>query len=274
MPTKILLIEHNPDHILLTKKIIQKDNENFQIDAVDDAEEGIEKIVIELYDMVLSDYRLPGMSALEILRKIKANGIDIPFVVVTSAGNEKIAVDLMREGAYDYVVKDAFYHDILPVVVNRTLERHGIKKAKESAEAALRDSERRYRLLAENATDVIWTCDLDLHWEYFSPSIEHLVGYSVEEYVKLTLSQMLTPLSLERAEKFLREGSKKDINAEVGFYRANVVELEFLRKDGTPIWVEVNTTVLRTENNDPIGIIGITRDISQRKKAQEDRCYL
>ncbi|MFH2137496.1 MAG: PAS domain S-box protein [Candidatus Omnitrophota bacterium] len=270
MPTKILLIEHNPDHILLTKRILQKSNDDYQIDTAEEADSGEKRCVEEDYDLVLSDYRLPGSSAMDILRGVREKGKDTPFVVVTAAGNEKIAVELMKEGASDYVVKDAAYEDILPIVVEQSIERYRIKKAKDRAEEALRESELRYRLLAENVTDVIWTADLNLKWTYLSPSIIQVFGYSAEESVGLTLEDMLVPASRILAKKtFLAELAEARKNTG-DLKRSVVLELEFQRKDGATTWAEVKTTFLRDDNNDPIGLIGVTRDITQRKKAQDE----
>ena len=134
MSVKILLIEDNPDHIFLTRKILEESSKDFQVDSVSEPQEGLKKISGNEYDMVLCDYRLPGSSALDILKKIRDNGNDLPFVVVTAAGSEKIAVELMKEGAYDYVVKDASYSDTLPVVVKKSLEVYNARKEKRRLE--------------------------------------------------------------------------------------------------------------------------------------------
>ena len=82
--------------------------------------------------------------------KMKRGNINIPFVVITAAGNEKIAVELMKEGTSDYVLKDLSYEDTLSVVIQRAIDTYNTKKEKEEAEEALRRSEEKYRLLIEN----------------------------------------------------------------------------------------------------------------------------
>ena len=144
-PVKVLLVEDNPDHALLTKRILKATNANYDIECVAEAEEALEKIVNKNYDLVLSDYRLPGASALDLLKKMKEKGKSLPFVVVTAAGSEKIAVELMKEGACDYVVKDASYEDVLPMIIERSIEIYNEKEKKEKAEQALRESEEKLR---------------------------------------------------------------------------------------------------------------------------------
>ena len=112
MPIKILLIEDNPDFVLITRRILEKTDMEILFESSEHAGQGVEKIDEGNYDLVLCDYRLPGSSALEILKEMRKKGIDLPFIVVTSSGNEKIAVELMKEGAYDYVVKDFSYESV------------------------------------------------------------------------------------------------------------------------------------------------------------------
>jgi signal transduction histidine kinase len=140
MSIKILLIEDNPDHILLTKRILQKANQGYQLDSVSEVKEGLRRIIEESYDLILCDYRLPNSSALDILKQIKDKGKDLPFIVITSSGSEKIAVEAMRQGAYDYVVKDLQFQDVLPVVIQRSMQRYKANRDKERLEKELRES--------------------------------------------------------------------------------------------------------------------------------------
>ncbi len=140
MPIRILLIEDNPDHAVLTQKILKGTDQNYQLVYTEDPKEGLRKIADEDYDLILCDYRLPDLSALDILRRLRDKGRDLPLVVVTSSGSEKIAVELMKEGAYDYVVKDSSYQDALPMVIKRAIDRYGAKKEKNRLEEELRKS--------------------------------------------------------------------------------------------------------------------------------------
>ena len=142
---KILLIEDNPDHVLLTKRVLKKVNPDYQVDSVSEAEEGLKRIAEQDYDLILCDYRLPQLSALEVLKKMRERGEDLPFIVATSSGSEKIAVELMKEGASDYIVKDASYEDSLPVVIQRAIDIYNVKKEKDNLEEELWKSNRKLR---------------------------------------------------------------------------------------------------------------------------------
>ncbi|MDM7998690.1 MAG: PAS domain S-box protein [Dehalococcoidia bacterium] len=132
---------------------------------------------------------------------------------------------------------------------------------------ALRESERRYRLLAENVTDVIWTTDMEANITYMSPSATRLVGFSPEELSRMTVADLLTPDSYERGMRLLAE---KQANATQDAPAGNwTLEVELRRKDGSTVWAEETVSFLRDEHGTPIGLTGVTRDISSRKKMED-----
>ena len=137
------------------------------------------------------------------------------------------------------------------------------------AEEAVRESERRYRLLAENASDVIWTMDLSLRYTYISPSITRMRGYSVEEVMVQTVNESMTPASREVAVKTLAEELALERVEHKDVFRTRTLELEMNCKDGSTIWSEMKMTFLRDQDGQPVGILGVTRDISERKRAEE-----
>ncbi len=139
---------------------------------------------------------------------------------------------------------------------------------------ALRESERRYRLLAENVTDVIWTTDLDLRFTYISPSTTKLRGYPMEEALNQTLQDMLTPESYARAIEVFEGLSPFEELSEEELRQTRTLDLEVTCKDGSRIWTEVKTTVLTDEAGRPIGLLGVTRDISGRRRAEEEKTRL
>jgi PAS domain S-box-containing protein len=140
---------------------------------------------------------------------------------------------------------------------------------RKKTEEALKDSERRYRFLAENVTDVIWTMDMNLRLTYESPSVTQLRGYTVEEARAQTLEEILTPASLEAAKKALDEEFARRESVKEIPNRSRTLELELRRKDGSTVWTEVKASLLRNPEGKPIGILGVTRDISERKQAEE-----
>ncbi|MBR9980485.1 MAG: diguanylate cyclase, partial [Desulfatitalea sp.] len=138
----------------------------------------------------------------------------------------------------------------------------------------LQQSEERYRLVADNATDVIWTIDMNGRFTFISPSVEHCLGYTPEEMVDLEIRQVLTPESLKVAEQTIAE-ELRSIDKPHGIKRNSLAtELEQVRKDGSLVWTEVNTRFIKDANRQVVGILGVTRDISERKKTEQELIYL
>lgn len=137
------------------------------------------------------------------------------------------------------------------------------------AEEALQESERSYRLLAENVTDVIWAMDLNLKFTYVSPSNVRMTGFNAEESMAMTLDEILTPSSLSKVKQVLAEELEIEKKPQKDLSRSRTIEEEEYCKDGHTIWVEVKTTFLRDREGKPIGIQGVSRDITERKKAEE-----
>ena len=137
-------------------------------------------------------------------------------------------------------------------------------------EEALLESEKRYRLLAENVTDIIWTMDLDLHFTYISPSVTRILGYTVKEALAQTLEEALTPSSCKMAKEVLEEELMIEQREQKDLLRSRVLNLEEKCKDGSTIWTESTITFLRDSDRQAVGILGITRDITGRKEVEDE----
>jgi len=136
------------------------------------------------------------------------------------------------------------------------------------AQEALRESEERYRLLAENVTDIIWIRDMDLKIKYVSPSVKRITGFSVEESMGGALRGFFTPASVELGNRALAEELAAEAEGDKDPFRTRNLELEGRRKDGAKIWTEEKVGFLRDSKGKPIGLLGVTRDITERKQAE------
>jgi PAS domain S-box-containing protein len=137
------------------------------------------------------------------------------------------------------------------------------------AEEAMRESEKRYRLLAENATDVIWVTDLKLKPTYFSPSVTRLLGCSVEEAMVGTLEGTLAPSSIDRAIRAFKRAMAATRQDPAGPTTPQRLELEFIRKDGSTIWLDTTVGFIRDAEGQPIEIMGVLRDVTERREAEK-----
>lgn len=116
---KILIVEDNPDHALLAQEALEK-QPLWSVDVADSVESAVKLIKNENYRVVLTDYRLPDGNGIDLINVDKC----CPFVVMTSQGNEKIAVRALQKGAYDYVVKDKLFYELLSSVISKAIEKY------------------------------------------------------------------------------------------------------------------------------------------------------
>jgi diguanylate cyclase (GGDEF)-like protein/PAS domain S-box-containing protein len=142
------------------------------------------------------------------------------------------------------------------------------------AELELRKSQELYQLLAENVNDVIWTMDMNLNYTYVSPSVERMRGYTAQEALSQKIEDMFTAESCNTIRQsfgeelaLVREGGKDS-------YKSRTLEVQLKCEDGSVRWVEVKAAFLPDKEGQPIGVLGITRDIDKRKKAEEERTAL
>ena len=143
-----------------------------------------------------------------------------------------------------------------------------ITKSKK-AEEALKQSEEKYRLLADHMKDQVWLMDLDLKWKYISPSLEKLLGYNLEELIQLPLAKLLPTTSLKKAMEHFSTQLSKAITSSKPSSTKNLVELEFICKNGQLLWAECAFSFIRDEKGKPLSILGESRDITERKRAEE-----
>ncbi|MCD6162937.1 MAG: PAS domain S-box protein [candidate division Zixibacteria bacterium] len=139
------------------------------------------------------------------------------------------------------------------------------------AKEMLQGSEERYRLFAENVTDVIWITDLYFNHIYSSPSVKHLRGFTVEEAINQSIEEMMSSDSIALLKKIISEKQNSNIREENEASNTQLVELEFYCKNGSTIWTESKISFLRDPNGWLTKIIGITRDISERKSAERQK---
>ena len=132
-------------------------------------------------------------------------------------------------------------------------------------EDEIKERTRHLEILAENIGDMTWTMDMDLNLTYVSPSVEQLRGFTVEEAMEQELDEIFTPESVELANTIWGEELALEHSKKAPRIRSRIVQLEYLCKDGSTVWTESNLTPIRDISGKIIEILGVSRNITNRK---------
>jgi two-component system, cell cycle sensor histidine kinase and response regulator CckA len=252
---RILILEDVPMDAELVEYELERARIPFVSRLVDSRDEFLRELEDFQPDLILSDYTLPrfdGMTALSLARE---RAPSIPFLIVTGSVNEETAVGCMKAGATDYLLKSNLAR--IGPAIQAALERGRAQAQKTQAEAALASSERRFRSLVQNSSDLVTILAPDGTILYASDSAERIVGYSPGQLVGSSLLSYLDRDSAQKVEVLLQDGQTNG---------AGPIEFSLRRGDGSPVWLEaVGTNLL---NDTTIrGIVLNARDVSERKRS-------
>lgn len=136
------------------------------------------------------------------------------------------------------------------------------------AEALIKNDEANFRFITENMSDIIWTMDLNFQLTYVSPSVERWLGYSPEERMKQPFEEQITPESLKIVMARYQEEIEREEKEEIDPERTIRIEVEYYHKDGSRVWMENNVRAIRNQSGELAGMHGVSRDITDRKKAE------
>jgi two-component system, cell cycle sensor histidine kinase and response regulator CckA len=256
---RILILEDVPMDAELVEYELERARIPFSSRRVDSRDGFLRELEEFQPDVILSDYTLPrfdGMTALSLARQ-RAPGI--PFLIVTGSVNEETAVGCMKAGATDYLLKSNLAR--IGPAIEAALERERTHAEKARAESALAASERRFRSLVQNSSDLVTIVAPDGAILYASDSAERIVGYSPAQLVGTSLLEYIDQSDVGPLRQLLQNGD--------GWPRASVtgpLEFRLHRADGTPVWLEAVGTNLLTDATIR-GIVLNARDVSERKRA-------
>jgi PAS domain S-box-containing protein len=163
------------------------------------------------------------------------------------------------------------YNTIEQQVRERTSELTDEITTRKQAEKALKENENKYRWLANNVADVIFVLDMNFNFTYISPSVEILMGYEPEELLKQPTIETTTPSSWNLVKKTISEIIELEESEHAEISISQTLQLEMIRKDGTTVWMEVKASFIRDENHQPVSILGVARDITERKLVESQR---
>jgi len=258
-PIRVLILEDTPSDLELVLRELRAAGFDPEWERVE-TEEGFLESLQQDFDIIICDYSMPQFNGMRALDLLKRRGLEIPFILVSGTIGEDSAVEAMRLGATDYLLKDRMAR--LGPAVNRALEQNRMRKERVFAEEALRENEERFRLLAENIREVFWLTDPAKNVIlYVSPAYETIWGRTQASVYASALG-WLDSIHPEDAEAIRYAITTKQAQ---GTYDE---EYRIVRPDGSIRWIRDRAFPVRNGAGEIYRVVGVARDITQRKQSE------
>jgi two-component system cell cycle sensor histidine kinase/response regulator CckA len=249
---KILMLEDLVTDAQLIERELHQAAIKFVSERVESREAFLKALATFQPDIVLSDYTLPQFNGLDALRLLREKGADVPFILITGSLTEEVAVECMKEGAHDYILKTSLKR--LPSAVLNALAKRRTEQDKAKAEEL-------YRLIAENTTDLICLLDTRGRIAYVSPSYREILGYAPEHLLGRSIFSLIHPDEQDEARRRFvesRQGKK-----------AGNLEWRLKHIDGTWKVFDAVENWIYDEQDRPQRAIVVSRDLTERKQAEK-----
>jgi PAS domain S-box-containing protein len=263
---QILLLEDDSSDAELIQELLEADHLVCEVTRVQTRAEFLTAIENDEFDLILSDYKLPSFDGLSALKLASSARPELPFIFVSGTLGEELAIEALKIGATDYVLKTRLSR-LVPSVrralreAGERAERRKAEAARQRAEHAVQANERRFRALIEHAYDVVLLSSAEGTILYASPSVQMMLGYAPEELIGRSGFDLVHPdyrqESIGRLTRFMEQAGA-------------VVRGErlLLHKDGSSRWVENVMVNLFSEPSVQAAVMHL-RDITERKQAED-----
>jgi PAS domain S-box-containing protein len=253
---RILHVDDDVAFIAVAKQCLEETYQ-FQVDTASSTEEALKKLENSEYDAIIADYQMPEKNGLELLRTLRQQEIDVPFILLTCKSKEEVAIEALNSGVEQYITKhdnaEAIYEEVNRSILSAVNRRN--------TEKLLKESESRLRQITENMQDLLLLADKNLIVTYVSSSYRRVLGYEPNEIIGKRIYDFVHPddwaITMETAEKAFKDksGGKK--------------EFRIRRADGSYMLLEGVGKALTDGNGQITGIIMSSRDITERQQIEE-----
>ena len=249
---KILVVDDDEDDYIITSDYIRSiSGSGFTIEWCPSYSEGIKQLLEAKHDLYFVDYRLGAKSGVDFLKEAKINNCGRPIVLLTGKGNYAVDIQAMELGAVDYLVKTELTVEKMERCIRYALERAATLHA-------LKANERKYRSIFEKSKDVVFVTDYHLNFIDVNMAIEHLLGYSREEVLKMNISDIIDQA---QHKKFLAQSLQ---------HRYEVNDWEVILHTRDDEKKSCTLTITREEGDKEEGYLqGIIHDITSLKKIEK-----
>ncbi|HET7226448.1 MAG TPA: response regulator [Candidatus Eisenbacteria bacterium] len=256
---RVLFVEDNPSDVTFIVRALNQGGFEPVYEVVDDGDSLRHALAAAPWDIIISDHSMPSFDAPEALHIVRESGQDVPFIVVSGHIGEETAVACMKAGANDWVSKD--HPARLVPAIERELRDAEQRRQRERAETTLRMREEQYRLLVENAADLIALIDDQGHVAFQSPSVTRALGYAEGELLGRPILEIVHPEDAPRVSEMMGEALR-------GGRRVNVDQVRLRHRDGSWRTFEGSGSGFFGEDGRP-RLVTAARDITERVRLHQ-----
>lgn len=253
----ILIIEDSNTQARIIKESLN--DLSLQIECVSTGNDALNWLNENKAKLLLLDYELPDMKGIDVVDELGKRGQHFEFLVMTARGSETVAVQMMKRGAVDYLIKDDSFTSLLPTIVERALDKIKSEQILEIAQSALKQAEKRTRLIIDSAADgfvSMWDDGTILDW---NKAAERLFGWSYKEAIEKNLIDLMMS---EKQRDLFREKLTEFRKTAIPHTQNELIEATALNKAGQEFPIEISVSI--ASEGEPCVLNAFVRDISNR----------
>ncbi len=239
--------------------------EGYDVGTAASGEEAVNWLAKNPADLMLLDLKLSDVAGPTLLKRLRREDAPIPFLVVTGQGDEKVAAEVMKQGALDYVMKDTGLLDLLPAVVKRAMTAVQRDRDLAQAQAELRESEARLANALRATNDGVWEWWIRENRIYFSARWKAILGYEPAE-ISDDYDEWQKRVHPDDRGRFTK--AREDFFA--GNKNVFSIEYRLRHKDGEYRWILLRAHLQRDAQGKPLRLTGADADVTEQKRMEKE----
>ena len=261
---RVLLVDDEPAFVETIATVLEREDDRFDAETATDARAALETLETTRIDCIVSDYGMCGMDGLEFLDRVRREHGELPFVLLTGAGDEAVASEAISAGVTDYFRKelDEGQHSLLASRLADAVEKRRTRQSLQRRKQELERLNDRFESFVRHSPDVITILDTDGRVRYNSPAIEHVLGYGQDELVGEVAYEYVHPEDREDVRATFETLVESEGTARERY------ECRMRHADGS--WVWIGSVASDRTGADGRGFLINSRDVSERKQRERE----
>jgi PAS domain S-box-containing protein len=257
-PIRVLHVDDEPSLLKISKQCLEMEGP-FQVYTASSVEEAMERLKKETFDALVSDYLMPGKDGLQFLKELRQKGNKIPFIIFTGKGREEVAIRALNLGA------DGYFNKIGPPETVYCELAHGIRLTvrRNMTEREIWQRKERLKAILASSPDAITISDLNGNIIDSNEATLRLTGFSSKK-------EIIGKSSFEFIADKDRKKALEDLKKIFEHGIVENIEYTFLKKNGEEYVGELSASILKDSVDNPVGFVGVIRDISEHRKMEQD----